>query len=122
MLFMRRKMFFVIVGLLFCLGVIGCSSGGNGSDSGGNDSSSVDNNLSSCEKAMKAAADVPDMQDTVEDIDPVIRACGSMDEFIAASSQFPAALDGAGEEIFVTNRCTYNASLQNTAICKSLAK
>lgn len=115
MLFIMRMVFFVIVGLLFCLGVIGCSSGGNGSGS-------VDNNLSSCEKAMKVAADVPDMQDTVEDIDPVIRACGSMDEFIAASSQFPAALDGAGEEIFVTNRCTYNASLQNTAICKSLAK
>lgn len=86
-------------------------------------SSSVQSNppsASECEQAMKIAADIPDMQDTVEDIDPVIRTCVSMAEFISASSKFPIALNGTDEAIFISNRCVGNSSLKNTSICKEL--
>lgn len=80
----------------------------------------IEANLSDCEKAMRTAAAVSSEADKVEDIDPAIRSCGSMDELIAASSKFPAALDGVDAQTFVSNRCTYNASLKNTSICTSL--
>lgn len=89
---------------------------------GGSGTDSSEPALSNCEKAMKAAAEVSDIQDTVEDIDPAIRACESMDEFKAASFKFPKALDGVDEQIFVTNRCMYNPSLNDTAICKAINK
>ena len=76
--------------------------------------------LSDCEKAMETAAAMPDMKDKVEDVDPAIRSCESMNELIAASSKFPAALDGVDESTFVSNRCTYNSSLKSTLICRSL--
>jgi hypothetical protein len=76
--------------------------------------------LSSCEKAMETAAAIPSNQDTVEDIDSAIRTCRSMNELISASSKFSAALDGTDEATFVSNRCTYNSSLKNSAICQSL--
>ncbi len=128
MLTIKNKMGFVVMGLLFCLIVVGCGSSGESdsdrADEAGEttntEASETTNTLSVCERAMKAAADVSDLQDTVEDIDPVIRVCGSMEEFAAASAKFPKALDGASEEIFVTNRCTYNTALQSTEICKSL--
>ena len=101
----------VIVSLIFCFFVIGCSDSNSGY---------ANNNLSDCEKAMKVAAEVSDMQDTVEDIDPAIQACESLDEFKSASSKFPEALDGTDAELVVSNRCRYNPSLQDTAICISI--
>lgn len=120
MLTVKNKMCFVVMGLLFCLIVAGCGSSGENNSGRADEAGETTNTLSACERAMKAAADVSDLQDTVEDIDPVIRACDSMEEFAAASAKFPKALDGASEEIFVTNRCTYNTALQSTEICKSL--
>lgn len=77
-------------------------------------------NLSSCEKALETAAGVSNMQDTVEDLDPAIRACESMSELVSASSKFPQALDGVDAKTVASNRCIYNSSLKSTAICKSL--
>ena len=76
--------------------------------------------LSSCESAMKATAAISDMQDTVEDLDPTIRACATLDEFITASSKYPEALDGADEETVIVNRCKYNLTLQDTALCRAV--
>ena len=120
MLAIRKRMCWLSIGLVFCLIAVGCGSSRESDSGRTNGANETTTTLSNCEKAMKAAADVSDMQDTVEDIDPVIRACGSMAEFTAASSKFPKALDGASEEMFVTNRCNYNTALQSTAICKSL--
>jgi hypothetical protein len=84
------------------------------------DNSSKVQSLSNCEKAIEAAAAVSNMQDAVEDIDPAIRICESMDELVSASSKFPAALDGVDEATYVANRCNFNSSLKNTPICSSL--
>lgn len=80
----------------------------------------VQASLSDCEKAMEAAAAVSSMQDKLEDVNPAIRSCGSMNEFVAASSKFPEALDGADEETFVSYRCEDDSSLKSTPICSSL--
>lgn len=108
---MSKIKFVIVIGLMLFFTLISCSS---------NDT--TNSSLNSCEEAMKTAAEVSDMQDMAEDIDPAIRVCGSMQEFTSASSKFPEALDGVDEATFVTNRCTYNASLQNTAICKSIVE
>lgn len=76
--------------------------------------------LSDCETAMQAAASVSVMEDQVEDIDPAIRSCKSMDELSAASEKFPAALDGVDPKTFVSNRCRGNESLKTTSICQTL--
>lgn len=73
-----------------------------------------------CEDAVKTAAAISDMQDTVEDLDSAIQKCQVLQEFTAATNKYSKALDGADAKIFATNRCTYNPALQNTAICKSL--
>lgn len=60
-----------------------------------------------CGRAMEAAASVGDMEDTVEDTDPAIIACASVDEFSAASADYPAALDGTDVTTWLTNRCQF---------------
>lgn len=76
--------------------------------------------LSDCETAMQAAASVSAMEDQVEDTDPAIRSCKSMDELSAASEKFPAAFDGVDPKTFVSNRCRGDESLKTTSICQTL--
>ena len=75
---------------------------------------------SACEMAIADAAAISDIDDQVTDLDPAIAACSSLDEFAAIAARYPAALDGADAAEFVTNRCLYEASLVDTAICKGL--
>ena len=58
-----------------------------------------------CDDAFRAAASVSDMRDTVEDLDPAVRACRSVEEWNAAARRHPGALDGADSEYFLWNRC-----------------
>lgn len=76
--------------------------------------------MTNCEAAVRAAARVSAMADQVEDLDPAIRTCQSMDDLTAATKKFPAALDGADPKTFVSNRCTYEESLKTTPICQTL--
>ncbi|MBF2082984.1 hypothetical protein [Thermoleptolyngbya sp. C42_A2020_037] len=76
--------------------------------------------MSECEAAVQAAARVSSMADQVEDLDPAIRVCQSLDELTAASEKFPAALDGVDPKTFVSNRCRYEESLKTTPICRTL--
>jgi hypothetical protein len=87
----------------------GCSSGDPGAAQ-----------LSACEQAVKAASEIDDMHDTVTDLDPAIRDCGTLAEFTAAAAKYPTALDGADAATFVGNRCTYESSLSTTPICMAL--
>lgn len=75
---------------------------------------------SKCEEAMESAAQVSKFEDTVEDINPAIRSCSSLDEFKAASSKFPDALDGADDEIFVKNRCLDGTALSHFQLCQEV--
>lgn len=77
---------------------------------------------SECENAVKGAAEISDMKNTVEDLDPAIQKCQALEDFTAAANKYPQALDGVDAKTFATNRCTYNPALQNTSICKELLK
>lgn len=72
-----------------------------------------------CGQAVEEAANVGDMEDTVEDLDEAIAACVDLAELGAAVEQFPAALDGAELETFLSNRCQFSEaqSVLESAIC-----
>lgn len=76
-----------------------------------------------CGSAMEEAASVGDMEDTVEDTDPAIVACATVDEFSAASADYPAALDGTVVTTWLTNRCQYaeNPDVQSSEICAEIS-
>ncbi len=59
-----------------------------------------------CSDSFAAAAAIGDLQDTVEDLDPALTACGSIEEWIAASSTNPGAIDGDPAQ-YLLNRCQY---------------
>lgn len=122
----------IAVALSFALAVTGCSSGGSGSDttttsnSNTTASSSSDTSAASaesaCNQAFSQAASISDMQDTVEDLYPAIRACKTVDEWSAASAAHPDALDGADPIVFLTNACRYAdvSDIEQTVLCQSL--
>jgi hypothetical protein len=101
---------------LLALTLASCSS-----DNTGGDTSSGTATESACEGAFAAAAAIGDMEDTVEDLDPAVRACETIDEWTAASEAHPGALDGADPVVYLTNRCLYgNDSVKQTLLCQSL--
>ena len=70
-----------------------------------------------CELSFADAAAVSDTQDTVEDLDPAVRACTSLEEWGAASAAYPGALDGANPFEFLGNRCDVGEGLSATNLC-----
>lgn len=72
-----------------------------------------------CGAAMEAAASVGEMEDTVEDTDPAIIACASVEAFSAASADHPDALDGTDVMTWLTNRCEFSEDpdVQASDIC-----
>lgn len=73
-----------------------------------------------CELAFADAAAVGDMEDTVEDLDPAVRACTSLEEWGAANAANPAALDGVDPFEFLGNRCDVGDGLSATNLCGAL--
>jgi hypothetical protein len=72
-----------------------------------------------CERAFAAAAAVSDLEDTVEDLYPAVRACNTVEEWTAASEAYPAALDGADPVLYLTNTCLYGPpDLADTDLCR----
>ncbi|MEX0762056.1 MAG: hypothetical protein WD208_07685 [Dehalococcoidia bacterium] len=74
--------------------------------------------LTECERAFEAAAEVPDHQDTVEDLHPAVRTCVSVEDWTAASERFPDALDGVDPVVILRNLCLYGPS--DAALCSLL--
>lgn len=72
--------------------------------------------LSACDQAMADAAEVDDMQDTVEDLHPAVEACGTVDEWTDAAEAHPDALDGADPEMFLANVCQ-NGEVADAKLC-----
>jgi hypothetical protein len=72
---------------------------------------------SACEAAVAAAAAFDDSSDTIEQLDPALRACTSLAELKAASDKYPSAFDGADPVIFATNRCSSSSAPAGAAIC-----
>lgn len=87
---------------------------------GGTTSNNGVETMSACESAIAAAAAVPEMQDTVTDLDQAVRDCATLAEFEAAATEYPAALDGADAAMFVANRCQYERSLASSSMCAAM--
>jgi hypothetical protein len=75
-----------------------------------------------CMNAMRTAASVSDMQDTVSDLYPALEACGTVEAFTAASEEHPDALDGVDPETFARNACrSAPQAARDAPLCISLA-
>lgn len=72
-----------------------------------------------CEQAFSDAARISSLEDTVEDLNPAIRACATLNEWNVAASAYPAALDGADSTTFLRNRCV-NAELAGSSLCREI--
>lgn len=70
-----------------------------------------------CSDAMAAAAAIGDTSNTVADLEPAIRACETLAEWIAVSDANPAALDGASPKLFAQNACASLEALANEPLC-----
>lgn len=91
--------------------VVGCKQSSEGDSRAEANNAEVqpanESATSACERIFSAAANIPDTQDSVSDLDKAVTACSSLDEWTAASKKFPKALDGADPKLFLTNRCKY---------------
>jgi hypothetical protein len=57
--------------------------------------------------AWSKTAEISDYRDTVEDLDPAIRACHSIVEWESAAAEFPSVLDGTDPFLYLSNHCYY---------------
>ena len=71
-----------------------------------------------CRAAVRLAAAIPDVEDTVTDLDDAIRACQTPDEWAIATAMFPAALDGRGAGAFLESRCAL-PGLAQVPLCRA---
>jgi hypothetical protein len=74
--------------------------------------------VSACESAVQAAAAFDDNSDTIEQLDPALRACTSLAELKVASDKYPAAFDGVDPVEFAQNRCASTNGPSSAAICQ----
>lgn len=74
---------------------------------------------SACDQAFAAAAQVDEMQDTIDDMLPAVRACDSVEEWKAASAAYPDALDGADAETVLANMCASRDEINDAPLCES---
>lgn len=80
----------------------------------------TDETVGACEQDFAAAAAIDDTHDSVEDLDPAILKCVSLDEWGAANAANPAALDGVDPFEYLGNRCDFGDGLSSTRLCKAL--
>ena len=76
-----------------------------------------------CGTLLADAAAVDATEETVEDIDPAIVACSSVEEFSTAAGDNPGALDGADPVTLLEDRCQHaeGPDVPNSDICQELA-
>jgi hypothetical protein len=73
---------------------------------------------SQCDRDFADAAAIDPSRDSVEDLDPAVRDCQTLDEWKAAAQAHPDALDGADPIVFLSNRCLYGP--KEAALCKQV--
>ena len=71
-----------------------------------------------CRAAVRFAAAIPDVEDTVTDLDDAIRACQTPDDWAIATAMFPAALDGRRADAFLESRCAL-PGLAQVPLCRA---
>jgi len=88
----------------------------------GSDNDNVGISSEPCNAAMAEAAAVDDMRDTVEDVDPAILACSTIDDFAAAIANNPGAVE-VDARTWLGNRCADTAApvITQSALCREFA-
>ena len=99
-----------LIGMLVIGVIVSCAGGGSGASPPSSNSTTA-NQITGCEKMWSDAAAISDFQDSVEDLDPAIRACKSLQEWTSAAAKYPLALDGVDPVLFLSNRCFYGNQL-----------
>lgn len=76
-----------------------------------------------CGTLLADAAALSEGEETVEDTDAAILACGSVAEFSAAAEDNPGALDGADPMTWLEDRCQHaeGPDVEASDICQELA-
>lgn len=81
----------------------------------GNSSGNASN---SCAAAFSNAAAVSSLEDTVSDIDPAVRGCGSVAEWNSNARNYPEVVPSdVDPEQYLANRCKYGVGLSTTSLC-----
>ena len=118
--------------LPFCLSALlvvlaGCSSDDDGDETDTvpvettAEDATLDLPTAACDEAFAEAAQVGDVEDTVEDLYPATQACESLADWTAGSETHPDALDGADPEEFAVNVCQFGgAEVAASALCGGL--
>lgn len=76
-----------------------------------------------CLAAFRRAASISDMRDRVQDLDPAIRMCGSLDEWKDAARRNPDAVDGVDPVVFLRNRCRFGSPIVSaTPLCRKVER
>lgn len=88
---------------------------------GGDDDGEPAAARTACESAFAAAAAIGDTEDTVEDLDSAVESCTTVEEWSAASDQYPDALDGVDPLTFLANRCQPGGGLAQSDLCTAVA-
>lgn len=79
----------------------------------------AESQASACMQVFAQAAQTQEMQDTVEDLDPALRTCTSIEEWLAANEAYPEAISKSlpvDPIEFLINRCLY-ADDADTPLC-----
>lgn len=74
----------------------------------------------SCRGAAVAAESVAESEDAVGALDDVIRACPTLEEWLAATNLYSAALRGTSATQHLANRCAALQGLAATPLCRDL--
>ena len=74
-----------------------------------------------CDQSFSVAASVDPMSDTVEDLNPALDACKSVEEWVMAARRHPAAIQ-ADPRLFLNNRCDFGGrAVKESFLCQVLA-
>ena len=72
-----------------------------------------------CAQDFSIAASIDAFQDTIEDLDPALTDCKSIEEWVLADAEYPRALDGVSPRTFLKNRCHFGGpALKKTFLCE----
>lgn len=82
----------------------------------------VGDSLTACEQAFADAAAVDEMHDSVEDMFPAVRACGSLEDWEAAWDQFGAELGFSGSARSVLTSMCLSEEIASTDLCQAVSK
>ncbi len=73
-----------------------------------------------CRGAGSAATSLADTEDAIGALDDVIRSCPTLEEWLAVTERYPAALHGAGALEHLAARCGALPGLAATPLCEDL--